>query len=139
MRSQNSNSSYAPTALLAEDDSLIRELVSGYLENLGYQVKEAPNGAEALQLIDENDANTFDVIVTDLLMPKASGDVLIAHARECGACNRFLVMSGNTFDPRFQSSCDDEEACFIEKPFTFGDFEEKLNRLARPFDGKPKT
>ncbi|MBK1875413.1 response regulator [Pelagicoccus mobilis] len=129
MTPQHNASSNTLTALLAEDDTLIRELVAGYLNELGYIVKEAPNGADALQLLDEDPSTPFDLIVTDLLMPKASGDAVIEHARKSGACNRFLVMSGNPFDAQVHSQKTSPDSCFLEKPFTFGDFEAKLNRL----------
>ena len=129
MKPEKSEHAHSPTALLAEDDSLIRELVEGYLLQLGYHVTTAHNGQAAIQLLQEGDANPFDLIVTDLLMPKASGDALIAQARKVRACGRFLVMTGNSYDPHVSSYSDSDDAQYIEKPFTFGDFEEKLHRL----------
>ena len=126
MTPQQRQSHISPKALLAEDDSQLRELVAGYLLQLGYQVQEAPNGAVAIEHLNDD---PFDLLVTDLLMPQANGDSSIQHARKSGACNRFLLMSGNPYDPRFHSYSDSNDSCFIEKPFTFGDFEAKLHRL----------
>nr|WP_246462802.1 response regulator [Pelagicoccus albus] len=114
---------------MAEDNTFIRELVATYLEKLGYEVSQAPNGADAIDILNQSSDQHFDVIVTDLLMPKASGDRVIKEARRSGACDRFLVMSGNLYDPKFTSEDPDPDSEFIEKPFTFTDFEAKLSDL----------
>ncbi len=116
-----------PKALLAEDDTLIRELVAHYLRKLGYEVSEAPNGAVALEILSSS--NAFDLVVTDLLMPKASGETVIKQAKESGACDRFLVMSGNPLNPHEKKKALYNDSRYIEKPFTFGDFESKLHSL----------
>lgn len=116
-------------ALLAEDDSLIRELVAHYLEKLGYEVCEAPNGAVALEILNKDSSGSFDIIVTDLLMPKAGGETVIKQAKASGACDRFLIMSGNPVTPHEEKKALCNNSRYIEKPFTFGDFESKLHSL----------
>ncbi|EDY84714.1 hypothetical protein VDG1235_4347 [Verrucomicrobiia bacterium DG1235] len=116
-------------ALLAEDDSLIRELVSTYLRTLGYDVLEASNGRDAIELLNDGHTGRLDLIVTDLVMPKASGETIIKQARERGVCNRFLVMSGNPIDPMSHATAPSKGSEYIEKPFSFGDFEAKLHSL----------
>lgn len=119
----------SPKALLAEDDSLIRELVAHYLAKLGYEVSEAANGAAALEILDANSRGSFDLIVTDLLMPKANGATVIEKAKAQGACQRFLIMSGNPAAHPEETPAAPSDYRFIEKPFTFSDFESKLHSL----------
>ncbi|MDQ8202129.1 response regulator [Pelagicoccus sp. SDUM812003] len=116
------------TALLAEDDELIRDIVTHYLHRLGYDVLEAANGKAAIDIIDQLENGKLDLIVTDLLMPKVGGEAVIETAKQRGACDRFLVMSG--FSELSQNpNAAQESSLFIEKPFTFGSFEEKLSAL----------
>lgn len=119
------------TALLAEDDELIRDIVTQYLERLGFDVLEAKNGRVAMDIIERLESQGVDLIVTDLLMPKAGGEAVIAAARRKGACKRFLVMSG--FATEMADSRRDLESVsgYIAKPFTFGAFEEKIGELVR--------
>jgi len=123
------NTQTAPRALLAEDDTLIRELVTGYLEQLGFHVEGASNGKIALNLLKSGQPRYFDLIVTDLLMPQVSGETLIELARENHSCERFLIMSGNPASSAPESMTRREDAAFLEKPFTFRDFEAKVSSL----------
>ncbi len=56
--------------LLIEDDNRLAEMVSDYLQSNGYDVKIAPNGADGIQLEDEE---KFDVIILDLMLPDMDG------------------------------------------------------------------
>lgn len=58
------------TILLIEDDNRLAEMVSDYLQSNGYDVKIAPNGADGIQLEDEE---KFDVIILDLMLPDMDG------------------------------------------------------------------
>ncbi|MEP2978444.1 MAG: response regulator transcription factor [Lentilitoribacter sp.] len=56
--------------LLIEDDNRLADMVSDYLQSNGYDVKIAPNGADGIQLEDEE---KFDVIILDLMLPDMDG------------------------------------------------------------------
>lgn len=56
--------------LLADDDDNLRRVLEFQLTEEGFQVQSAKDGAEALELFNEND---FDCVITDLRMPKLSG------------------------------------------------------------------
>jgi CheY-like chemotaxis protein len=65
-----------PTVALVVDDSmLIRYTVCRFLEQRGFAVESASNGAEALDVLSRVRA---DLIVTDMQMPKMSGGELIS-------------------------------------------------------------
>lgn len=117
------------TALIAEDDAMIRELVSHYLDELGYNVLEAKNGAEAIKFIADSAPGSLSLIVTDLVMPEAGGAEVIRAAKRSGKCDRILIISGFTNDPSFLESSIREGAAFLRKPFTYRAFEEKVEEL----------
>jgi DNA-binding NtrC family response regulator len=67
------------TILLVDDDPLV---LAGFREILmrdGYEVTAVFSGREALERLDET---VYDVVVTDLLMPRVSGLDVLRHARE---------------------------------------------------------
>ena len=59
-----------PTILVVEDDPRGRYLVCEVLRREGYQVAEAANGAEALDIVRTQRMN---LVITDLVMPKVNG------------------------------------------------------------------
>ena len=107
---------------------MVRELVVTYLENLGYNVLEARNGKQAIELIDTNNAK-LDLIVTDLAMPQASGAEVVRFARKDGKCDRILIISGFVEDLKFVEDSINDGSEFLSKPFTFNDFEQKISIL----------
>lgn len=62
--------------LIADDDPVSREILSAYMEEKGYSVSTAVNGAEAFVLCK---SNTFDCIFVDWEMPVASGITFIKN------------------------------------------------------------
>ena len=56
--------------LIVEDEAEIRKLVKLNLEIEGYDVSEAKDGKEAMQITQ---ANTFDLVVLDIMLPYISG------------------------------------------------------------------
>ena len=60
-----------PRILVVEDEPAIRELVAEFLEETGYTVETASNGAEALAKVQDD--GDFAAIVLDVMMPIMSG------------------------------------------------------------------
>ena len=63
--------------LLVDDESILLEMGTSQLEALGYAVTARSNGREALKLF-ESKSDDFDVVITDMTMPKMTGDELAA-------------------------------------------------------------
>ncbi len=66
------------TVLLVEDEPSIRQLLRRLLLDLGYQLLEAPNGNQALEVADQRRA-PLDLLLTDVIMPKMNGFALAAR------------------------------------------------------------
>ena len=56
--------------LIIDDEILIRDVISEYCHNEGYETKEAENGIEALNILKKE---KVDVIILDIMMPKMDG------------------------------------------------------------------
>lgn len=66
------------TLLVVDDEKDMREYLQELLEDAGYEVTTAANGCEAIQLFKQN---PFDIVITDLLMPKKDGAETIIELR----------------------------------------------------------
>lgn len=62
--------------LVVEDESITRASISDFLRNEGYEVHEAGDGAQAVELFENR---RFDLVITDLVMPQLNGFKLIAR------------------------------------------------------------
>ena len=98
--------------LLVEDDLLVRRALRRLLQLEGAAVVEAEDGEQALQVIERDEAQLLDAVLTDLVMPAVSGRELIAVILECRPALPVVAMSA--FDP---VSHDLPPVPFLKKPF----------------------
>jgi len=75
--------------LVVDDETLIRELCGRVLD--GYQVLQAANGAEALEILRQQ---SVDVVLTDVMMPDIDGLTLLQKAKEIDPTQVVIVMTG---------------------------------------------
>jgi PAS domain S-box-containing protein len=104
------------TVLLVEDEEVVRRLSRRVLEGRGYRVLEAGHGAEALQ-ISTSWQDPIDVLVTDLVMPGVSGQVLAELVQGERPDIKIVYMSGYTPDVIVQHGELPPGAIFLQKPF----------------------
>jgi len=76
-------------ALVVDDSMLIRYTVCRFLEERGFAVESATNGAEALQILERVRP---DLIFTDMLMPKMSGSELITALKKNPATSSIPII-----------------------------------------------
>ena len=102
--------------LVVDDELIIRKLVGELLEKKGYSVSLAKDGIEALELAENK---IFDLILSDLHMPKMEGDVLIKaikNKREY-KYTPFLFLSGDSNKETWLKNLNAGADDFILKPF----------------------
>jgi DNA-binding response OmpR family regulator len=80
--------------LLVDDDPLVRTSLARALEASGHRVRQADNGARALQALGTAPA---DVVVVDLVMPEMDGLELIRTVRTRFPETRIVAMSGGCY------------------------------------------
>jgi diguanylate cyclase (GGDEF)-like protein len=85
----------AGAVLVVDDSALVRRMIGDYLRNAGYQVEEAEDGAAAIQRLSGRD---FDVVVTDLQMPKLGGFELMERVKTQGVVAEVIVLTGTHAD-----------------------------------------
>ncbi len=105
------------TVLLAEDDEHVRGLTTCFLEQLGYQVLVAVNGADALTQAQAHNG-PIDLLLTDVVMPGMNGRELADRLTDQHPETKVLFSSGYTGDVMLHHGVADESVHFIAKPFT---------------------
>jgi DNA-binding NtrC family response regulator len=114
--------------LVVDDESTTQDTLGTFLEGEGYRVATAGGGREALTRLE---AETFDVIVTDVVMPDVSGLDLLEHSRRLSPGAAVILISGHaTVDAAIQAlrkgACD-----YLQKPFVLDELGLAVQRLLR--------
>ena len=117
------------TVLLAEDESMIRELISTYLADRGLTVLEAQNGREALERARDARATSIGLLVTDLVMPVVGGLELASEMRKLYPELSVLFISGYTDDVLMFEGGANNRTAFLRKPFSFEALGAKVEAL----------
>ena len=86
------NGSQGGRILIVEDSPFFRTLTRSYLESAGYRVTEAGDGEEALAEL-EKDGGNFDLLVTDIEMPRMNGFELTERVRSSGRWEGMPIMA----------------------------------------------
>lgn len=124
-RADSSSAGGRETILVVEDEADVRRLAAEMLARLGYNVLEAQSGAEAVRLWEEN-RDAIDLVLTDVVMPRMSGQELAATLQQARPGTRVMFMSGYTDDVVARHGGIDR-AKLLHKPFT----SDSLARMVR--------
>ena len=85
------------TVLLVEDEAATRQALLDSLMTLNYAVLEAPNGREALMLLEQRH-NEIALILSDAVMPEMGGIALFHAVRELGISIPFVILTGHVIE-----------------------------------------
>jgi two-component system cell cycle sensor histidine kinase/response regulator CckA len=104
------------TILLVEDEEAVRSFAARALRMRGYNVLEASGGEEALEIV-KNDADTIDLIITDVVMPNMDGPTMVRHVKALKPDLAVIFMSGYAEEAFRRSDQSSEDIHFLPKPF----------------------
>ena len=79
-----------PTILVVEDEPVIRELMAILLEDEGYTVRQAVDGMQALEMLEQHG---IDVVLSDVKMPRLDGASLVQRLRSRGDAIPVVLLS----------------------------------------------
>jgi PAS domain S-box-containing protein len=127
----------AQTVLVVEDDKGLREVARRLLEPQGYTVLLAANAAEALQLFERS--VSIDVLLTDIVMPGASGPELTRQLMEQRPGLKVIYMSGYTEEAMGRHGVLDSGIAFLHKPFTSDAVGMKIREVLGTLPLLPRT
>ncbi len=103
--------------LVVEDEVELCKLIGDVLERAGYRVLRASSPEQALRLARECGGHV-DLLLTDVVLPRMSGRELAARLREICPSLAVLYMSGYADRAVVHNGLLEEEAAFLEKPFS---------------------
>jgi len=112
------------TVLVVEDENALREVARKMLVRLGYTVLVAANADQALRLFEQNGA--IDVLLTDVVMPGASGPELTRQLAERYPALKVIYMSGYTEDAIVEHGVLHSGVALLHKPFTSDTLDRKV-------------
>ena len=111
----------AKRILLAEDETISRKWLSDWLRRTGYDVSEAKDGAEALDLLD---SHSFDLVLSDIRMPRVSGIAVLTHLRSISPSVPFIILSADSDDAQGMPG-----GIIMKKPVLLDDLEINIRSL----------
>ena len=114
--------------LLVEDQQELREALSRVLQDAGYHVAVAGDGEQALDLALEPGAE-FDLVVSDVVMPRMSGLDLAEHLAAARPRTKVLLISGHTSHPSLRDREVPLGVALLAKPFEPNDLTAKVREL----------
>jgi len=122
------------TVLLVEDAAAVRAVARQVLQRQGYNVLEASDGEDALHLAARYQG-TIDLVLTDVVMPRAGGRELAERLLTVRRDTRVLYMSGYTDDSVVRHGILEGGVAYLQKPFS----PEGLARKVREVLDAPKS
>ncbi len=119
------------TALIAEDEPDLLNVVKGMLEDLGLNVLTATNGDEAL-VVQEDYLGELDILLTDVIMPEMNGVKLAELLTSLRPETQVIFMSGYPANGNMAPVELPQDATFIAKPV---DYEKLIRVLYQKLEG----
>jgi len=114
--------------LLVDDELQIIDVQKQILEKLGYTVTAITSGLEALEVF-QSDQNSFDMIITDMTMPKMTGDKLIQQIKKIRPDIPVVLCTGFSKQIDKAKASDLGIDAFILKPVDKTELAETLRKL----------
>ena len=104
--------------LVVEDEDSVRNFVIATLTDCGYEVVEAEDGDDALEIIEEEQGQ-FDLVISDVMMPGLDGPGMVKKAREDLDLDSKVIFMSAYAEAAVREQLEIiEGAGYIQKPFT---------------------
>jgi len=113
------------TILFVEDEASVRVIAAKTLRKRGYTVIEAEDGEEALDILEDGD-HTFDMMISDVVMPGMDGPTLLKEGRSLLGDARIVFISGYAEEHFSDLLSEEPDVTFLPKPFTLVQLAEKV-------------
>lgn len=112
--------------LLVEDEESVRSMASRILTRAGYEVLEAGNGIEALELL-RSTGRKVDLLLSDVIMPGMGGRELATQLVQMLPGIRVLFMTGYADNFVLESDLLEAGASVVNKPFNINDLTRRVH------------
>jgi CheY-like chemotaxis protein len=113
--------------LAIDDEGAILSCINEILSDLGYEVKVAHDGVRGIELFDKG--YSFDVVITDINMPKMNGSAVARHIRKSDKSDTPIVAITGFVDDGLETELFDS---ILMKPFKLED----LTNIVKSFSAE---
>lgn len=110
--------------LIVEDSQDVRNVIAEVVSLFGYDVSVAGDGLEAWQKLV---SSSYDLIITDLGMPKMGGEDLVKKMRQSGIDTPVILIAGVHIQKEKYNDDILANCRFVRKPFTIEDIEQAIS------------
>lgn len=117
------------TVFIVEDEPLLREMIVEFVHEVG-NIQIVGQCGDGLMAVEEIVASQPEIVITDLILPRANGFQVLQSVREKLPEMRFLVFTGSVTADRVQQALELGVDGFIEKTAGIGEFENALRAIA---------
>ena len=118
------------TILVVDDELVVRDLIAGFLKKIGYEVIEATNGADAIEVFENLESPPI-IVVTDIVMPEIDGPTMVEKLRESNPGLCVLFVSAYQSKKLDDAELEKPENQFLAKPFSFRSFAQSISELVK--------
>lgn len=118
------NDTIKKTVLVVDDEEIIRNFLSEVLDDK-FDVSLASDGDEAIEKIKKR---RFDLIITDLKMPRVPGEDVVKFARQQDPTSKVIVISGFSSLYTVSQSINNGACAFLSKPFSIKELIETVTK-----------
>lgn len=115
--------------LIVEDEVAVRKFSVRALKEKGYNVFEASCGEDAIKIIESEKESPFDLIISDVVMPKMDGPTLINKIHKIHPDIKVIFVSGYTEDTFSQNLNETSKIHFLPKPFSLKELGYKVKEV----------
>jgi PAS domain S-box-containing protein len=116
------------TILLAEDEEGVRQFAALVLKASGYEVLEARNGSEALEIVRQH-AKPIHLLLTDVVMPRLNGQQLAEQSAPIRPEMRVVFITGYTDDSLVRHELTKAGVALVQKPFSPSELARKIREV----------
>ncbi len=113
---ESSRISGKETILIAEDEEVLRDMLSNFMRSLGYAVVTAPDGQAALNAF-ETEPGRYHLIISDMMMPNKNGIELFKEVRAMRPQVKFMLVTGYSLAD-IDESILAQMTAIVTKPYT---------------------
>jgi PAS domain S-box-containing protein len=114
--------------LFVDDDPALIRMGTTQLESLGYKVSSRSNSIEALALF-KNKPDTFDLVITDMTMPKMTGDALATEIKRIKPSIPIILCTGFSLKISQENIHKFDIDAFLLKPIIIGEMAETIRNV----------
>jgi len=118
--------------LVVDDEAIMRDFLFDVLED--FEVEKASDGDEAIAKMKEKE---FDLIITDMKMPRVCGEEVVKFARETYPRSRVIVVSGYSSLASVGTALGYGICAFLAKPFTIKQLRAEIDKSLSQKDVNP--